>query len=75
MEYYIKKGFKLNPNGKVVNGITKAVERNNGECPCSGNTGKTHEDRCCPCRMYRIDGHCCCGLYVTLNHTEDETVQ
>ena len=25
----IKKGWKLNPNDKVVRGITKAIERNN----------------------------------------------
>lgn len=29
-----KEGWVLNPNDKVVNGILKMVERNNGECPC-----------------------------------------
>lgn len=65
MELFIKKGFKL--NGKAVKGITAAVERNNGECPCSGNEGKTREERLCPCLMYRKEnGHCCCGLYLKI---------
>lgn len=50
----------LNPNDKVVNSILKAVERNNGECPCSSNTS---EDKHCPCSSYRNGKGCCCGLY------------
>ena len=34
MEYFIKDGWKLNPNEKVVKGITKMLERNNNICPC-----------------------------------------
>lgn len=30
MKYLIKEGWKLNPNEKLVKGITKAIERNNG---------------------------------------------
>ena len=61
MEYFIKdETWMLNPNEKVVKGITKGVERNDGHCPCH-NTG---EDTLCPCSNYRLHGHCCCNLYV-----------
>lgn len=33
-----KEGWVLNLDDKVVNGVLKMVERNNGECPCH-NTG------------------------------------
>ena len=54
------KDWELNPNDKVVNSILRAVERNNGECPCSSNTS---EDKHCPCSSYRNRKGCCCGLY------------
>lgn len=61
MEYFIKdETWMLNPNEKVVKGITKGVERNDGHCPCH-NTG---EDTLCPCSNYRLHDHCCCNLYV-----------
>lgn len=61
MEYFIKdETWMLNPNEKVVKGITKGIERNNGHCPCH-NTG---EDTLCPCSNYRFHDHCCCNLYV-----------
>lgn len=60
MEFYIKEGFILNPNEKVVNGILRGLERNNGECPCA-NTSK---DKRCPCSNYKEHNHCCCKLYV-----------
>jgi len=63
MEYQIKEGWQLNPNQKVVDAISKAIERNQGECPCT-NPGPTREARLCPCEEYRLHDHCCCGLYV-----------
>lgn len=61
MEYFIKdETWMLNPNEKVVKGITKGVERNDGHCPCH-NTG---EDTLCPCSNYRLHDHCCCNLYI-----------
>ena len=62
MEYYIKKGWKLNPNGKIVAAITKAVERNGGECPCVNEGADKH----CPCSDYRIKDVCHCGLYIPI---------
>ena len=62
MEYFIKDGWMLNPNEKIVKGITKAIERNEGKCPC------VHEEPCddlfCPCSSYRLQDTCCCKLYI-----------
>lgn len=58
MKYVIKEGWQLNPNEKVVNGITKAIKRNNGECPCvhPENDGSLT----CPCDGYIVRNKCCC---------------
>lgn len=61
-----KKGWKLNPNTKIVNGIIKGINRCNGECPCNNNS----EDKHCPCSNYRYNSECCCTLYV--RNTNDE---
>lgn len=62
MEILIKEGWQLNPNEKIVKGITKAIERNEGMCPCvhSDTTG----DLRCPCSDYREKDKCCCQLYI-----------
>ena len=56
----------LNPNEKTRNSIIKAIERCDGECPCS-NPGKTLEDRLCPCKDYRENNICHCKLYVKIS--------
>ena len=56
----IKPGFILISNNKIVNGIIKGINRNNGECPCDNNS----EDKRCPCSNYRLKNHCCCTLYI-----------
>ena len=60
-----KTGWVLNPNDKVVNSILKRCEKNDGECPCH-NLGATKEDRMCPCKGYREEDKCCCGLYLKI---------
>ena len=60
IEILIKDGWTLNPNERIVNSILKAVERNNGECPCVN----TCEDKRCPCSGYRLEDKCCCKLYL-----------
>ena len=55
-----KEGWSLNPNDKVVNGILKMIEKNDGECPCHNNS----EDKHCPCSDYRLNDSCHCNLYV-----------
>lgn len=66
MEYLIKEGFKLNPNKKVVEAISKRVEMNNGHCPCHNKYSGTDDD-ICPCKAYREEDCCCCTLYVKKN--------
>ena len=55
-----KKGFILNPNDNIVNGLIKLIERNEGKCPCSGNDSTNIN---CPCSNYIEKDYCCCGLY------------
>lgn len=56
----IREGWKLNPNEKVVNGILKGINLNDGFCPCANQS----EDKKCPCSNYRLYDKCCCSLYV-----------
>lgn len=58
-----KEGWILNPNDKVVNGILKMIEKNNGECPCDNHS----EDKHCPCSDYRENNVCHCGLYLKID--------
>lgn len=62
MKILIKKGFKLNPNEKIVSNILKAIERNEGNCPCihPENDGSLQ----CPCESYRLKDKCYCKLYI-----------
>ncbi|MDD5145781.1 MAG: ferredoxin-thioredoxin reductase catalytic domain-containing protein [Candidatus Pacebacteria bacterium] len=83
MEHFIKKceeyakgkGFKLNPNRKIVEGITKGLlerEKKFGKkyCPCRRVTGDKEEDKklICPCFFHekeiKEEGRCYCGLFV-----------
>ena len=57
-----KKGWTLNPNDKVVNGVLKMIENNNGECPCHNES----KDKHCPCSDYREKNECHCNLYVKI---------
>lgn len=61
--FYVKPGFIVNPNEKVVNAILKGLKRCEGECPCNNNS----EDKMCPCSNYREHDHCCCNLYIKEN--------
>lgn len=64
IEILRKNGFILNPSDKTVNALLKMIERNEGKCPCSGNTS---EDLHCPCSNYRLYNECTCGLYKRMN--------
>lgn len=68
-------GFKLNPSGKIVEGIINRLlinEKEKGEqyCPCRRVTGDKEEDKkiICPCIYHKDevknDGHCLCFLFV-----------
>lgn len=74
-EYAKEKGFKLNPNKKIVEGVARALlmrEESFGEkyCPCRKTTGDKDADKkiICPCAYHleeiEKDGHCYCNLFV-----------
>lgn len=58
----VKNGWMLNPNIKIVEGIIKGINRNNGDCPCVNDA----VDKKCPCSNYRDNDKCCCTLYVKI---------
>ena len=62
MRLLVKPGFILNPNPKIVTGVIKAIERNEGKCPCVHP--EDDGDLTCPCQSYRERDKCCCQLYV-----------
>ena len=67
MKYLIKEGWILNPNEKIVKGITKAIERNEGKCPCVHNSEEYEEKSLlCPCSDYLKKDICCCNLYLKI---------
>ena len=61
--FFIKDGFMLNPNEKVVNGIMKGLQRCDGHCPCHNKYAGTDDD-ICPCKAYREEDCCGCNLYI-----------
>ncbi|MFA5232454.1 MAG: ferredoxin-thioredoxin reductase catalytic domain-containing protein [Candidatus Paceibacterota bacterium] len=73
-EYAEEKGFKLNPDRKIVEGVVKALimrKENFGEkyCPCRkmSNDKKADKNIICPC-VYHLEeiekaGHCFCNLF------------
>lgn len=75
-EAYAKtKGFKLNPNRKIVENIVRALLKKEKEygaryCPCRVMTGDPEQDQktICPCifkeRELRDQGFCHCSLFV-----------
>ncbi len=68
---YRKPGFVLNPNDKIVNGILRGLERNDGHCPCHNKYAGTGDD-VCPCKAYVEEDCCCCGLYIIPRVSESE---
>ena len=60
--FYVKQGWVLNPNPKIVESIVKRIKLNNGECPCHNESVDKH----CPCTDYRENYNCHGGLYKKL---------
>ncbi len=74
-EHAEKNGFRLNPDKKIVEGITNGLlarEKKFGGryCPCRRITGDKEVDKkiICPCVYHKTeieeDGHCRCLLFV-----------
>ena len=53
--------MKLNPDDDHVEKILKALEKNDGFCPCRA---EKNEDTVCPCKKMREENKCCCKLYI-----------
>ena len=56
-----------NPNAEIYKNVTKAVQDNNGYCPCMLNKSA---DTKCPCKEFREqtnEGECHCGRYLKIN--------
>ena len=63
-----KEGFILNPNDNIVNGIFRALEKNDGHCPCVHPERDGHDQ--CPCHDWLANSKCYCGLYVKEDKNE-----
>ena len=52
-----------NPDTEIYEDVTKAVQDNNGYCPCMISKS---DDTKCPCKEFREQeiGECHCGLYI-----------
>ena len=52
----------LNPDKEFVKDMRVRIKANNGYCPC---VPYKNPDTKCPCKEFREDGVCHCGLYIT----------
>lgn len=51
----------LNPDKQAVKQVREGLKMRNGYCPC---LVLMNEDTKCPCKDFREDKKCHCGLYV-----------
>lgn len=58
-----KDGDMFNPNDSAREHLLDALLERGGYCPCQPHQT---EDTMCPCKFYREDGKCICGLYVKI---------
>ncbi len=56
-----KDGDMFNPKEQARAMLLKALLQGGGFCPCQPNKDR---DTMCPCKNYRTDGKCICGLFV-----------
>ena len=57
----MKAGFILNPDDEFVRNLKKRIKANSGYCPCAI---VKNQDTKCPCKDFREEGECHCGLYI-----------
>lgn len=63
-----KQGDMFNQNQNARAGLLKALLERGGYCPCQPNQS---EDTMCPCKNYREDGKCICGLFTKVPPQEE----
>jgi len=61
-----KEGDMFNPRDEAREHLLAALMNNSGYCPCQP---KKDRDTMCPCKNYRQDGKCICGLFVKVPQT------
>lgn len=73
-----KEGDMFNPKDPAREHLLTALLQGGGYCPCQP---KKDRDTMCPCKNYRLDGKCICGLFVKVpqsvvseNSDKDEIV-
>lgn len=73
IEIVEKKGWKLNPDEKIVNAVFRGLARTGGRCPSVHPERIGHDQ--CPCSAYFQANICYCNLYVKENeiHKEDNS--
>jgi ferredoxin-thioredoxin reductase catalytic subunit len=59
------KNITLNTDLEFVKKIKGDILINGGYCPCSIIKNK---DTKCPCKKFREEQECCCGLYIKVNN-------
>lgn len=59
------RSVELNPDKDIVDAIRKRLVVTDGQCPCVPQT-QWNQDTMCPCKQLKVDKHCCCGLYITI---------
>ena len=57
----MRPGFFVNPDDIFVKGVKKRIKQNNGYCL---NKAKGVQENKCPCKEFRENGSCDCGLYI-----------
>ena len=61
-----KDGDMFNPKDEAREHLLTALLQSGGFCPCQPQKDR---DTMCPCRNYRKDGKCICGLFVQVPQT------
>ena len=65
-----KEGDMFSPNSKQRASLLKALLERGGYCPCQPEQSR---DTMCPCKTYRKEGNCICGMFVKLPQALKET--
>lgn len=61
-----------NPDGLFVRALKKRIKSNNGFCP---NKLEKIPDNKCPCKDFRENENCDCGLYINISWEQDDEQQ
>lgn len=68
-----KQGDMFNQNQNARAGLLKALLERGGYCPCQP---KKDRDTMCPCKAYREENKCICGMFVPIpQETKEEVVE